>query len=196
MFFFTLAALHDKDEVFKDFSFQQKFATIAKQLLNYQEPTIAQSMYIFKSPKIGGKVTPHQDSTFLYTKQRPVIGLWFALEDADKHNGCLWGIPGSHNKGLIYQWLRDENDKLSFVKHDTDADETIVKEDAHQDEYVPIEVPAGTCVILHGRFVHKSFENTSPDGREAFTLHVIDKQDTYPKENWLQRKDNFPAYWH
>lgn len=55
-----------------------------------------QSMYIFKQPSIGGEVVPHQDSAFLSTDPPSCIGLWFALEDANKENGCLWCVlqPG------------------------------------------------------------------------------------------------------
>lgn len=35
-------------------------------------------------------MVPHQDSAFLYTDQPSCIGLWIALEDANKENGCLW----------------------------------------------------------------------------------------------------------
>lgn len=42
-------------------------------------------------------VSPHQDSTFLYTEPLGrVLGIWIALEDATLENGCLWFIPGSH----------------------------------------------------------------------------------------------------
>ena len=34
--------------------------------LGYQRPVLPQSMYIVKNPKIGGEVTAHQDSTFLF----------------------------------------------------------------------------------------------------------------------------------
>ena len=47
-----------------------------------------------QQPKIGGEVAVHQDSTFLYTDPPTVVGLWLALEDATKENGCLWHLPG------------------------------------------------------------------------------------------------------
>ena len=36
------------------------------------------------------------------------------------------------------------------------------------------------CLIIH-------CENTSNKSRHAYTLHVIDGNKKYPKENWLQR---------
>lgn len=41
---------------------------------------------------------PHQDSTFLYTDPPSCVGLWLALEDATRANGCLWGLKGIHKQ--------------------------------------------------------------------------------------------------
>ena len=49
---------------------------------------------VLQQPRIGGEVSVHQDSTFLYTDPLTVVGLWIALEDATKENGCLWSIKG------------------------------------------------------------------------------------------------------
>src|SRR5678816_2279691 len=70
---------------------------------------LVQSMYIFKQPNIGGEVTCHQDSTFLYTEPVEIAGLWFALEDATIENGCLWAIPGGQRNGIKSRWARSEH---------------------------------------------------------------------------------------
>ena len=49
---------------------------------------------MLQQPRIGGEVAVHQDCTFLYTDPPTVVGLWVALEDATKDNGCLWTIYG------------------------------------------------------------------------------------------------------
>ena len=59
-----------------------------------------------QQPKIGGEVRPHQDSTFLRTDPPSVIGLWWALEDSTKQNGCLWALPGIHKQGVARHFLR------------------------------------------------------------------------------------------
>lgn len=53
-------------------------------------------MYIFKSNKIGQKVDPHTDNTYLITNPLSTLGIWIAIEDATLENGCLWGVPKSH----------------------------------------------------------------------------------------------------
>lgn len=94
LFFFPLA-LHELNPLYKEFSFQPKVKEIAREL-KLDTPAVLQSMIIYKQPFIGGEVTPHQDSTFLYTNPISAIGFWFALEDCTPTNGCLWFIPGSH----------------------------------------------------------------------------------------------------
>ena len=83
-------ALHDLDPVFQKFSRSEKVKQLA-QAIGFADSLLLQSMYIFKQPNIGGEVTCHQDSTFLYTDPIDIIGLWFALEDATVENGCLVG---------------------------------------------------------------------------------------------------------
>ncbi|CAG8772656.1 4922_t:CDS:2, partial [Ambispora leptoticha] len=67
-------ALHELDPDFKNFSLNNKsIHQIAKNLC-LKNPQILQSMLILKQPYIGGRVSPHQDSTFLYTKPLSAIG--------------------------------------------------------------------------------------------------------------------------
>ena len=98
-------ALHDLDPIFSQFSRTKKIRELTASLA-IEDPLLLQSMYIFKQPNIGGEVTCHQDSTFLYTEPVQIAGLWFALEDATVKNGCLWVIPGGHRLGLKSRWVR------------------------------------------------------------------------------------------
>ena len=52
-------ALHTDDEVFKDFCNDPRIKSIVSQL-GYQKPTVIQTMFIFKPPRIGGAVLAHQ----------------------------------------------------------------------------------------------------------------------------------------
>jgi phytanoyl-CoA hydroxylase len=76
--------------------------------LDWKDPVVPQSMYIFKQARVGGEVTSHQDSTFLYTTPRQTcLGLWLALDDTTIHNGCLWARPGSHNEKTRRKFARN-----------------------------------------------------------------------------------------
>ncbi len=170
-------ALHDLDPVFDRFSRDPKVKDLAA-AIGFEDALLLQSMYIFKQPKIGGEVTCHQDSTFLYTEPIDIVGLWFALEDATVENGCLRAIPGGHRSGLKSRWVRT-SEGMKFETFDT--------EPWDEDKLVPLEVKKGSLILLHGLLPHRSFENRSTRSRHAYTLHLIKSSAKYPTNNWLQR---------
>jgi phytanoyl-CoA hydroxylase len=176
-------ALHDLDPVFDRFSRSEKVKQVAASL-KLDEPLLVQSMYIFKQPNIGGEVTCHQDSTFLYTEPTEIAGLWFALEDATIENGCLWAIPGGHRHGLKSRWVRKHEGQMEFDIYDREA--------WPEDQLVPLEVTKGSLILLHGLLPHRSFENRSPRSRHAYTLHLMSAKAKYPIDNWLQRSETMP----
>jgi len=176
-------ALHDLDPVFNRFSRTPKLRQLVNDL-GIEDPLLLQSMYIFKQPNIGGEVTCHQDSTFLYTEPMNIAGLWFALEDARIDNGCLWAIPGGHRRGLKSRWVRTSNDGMQFEVYD--------EMPWPEADLVPLEVAKGTLIVLHGLLPHRSLENRSDKSRHAYTLHVISGKSDYPESNWLQRSADMP----
>ena len=176
-------AMHDLDPVFDAFSRTPELAAVVGSL-DYEDPVLLQSMYIFKPPRIGGEVYCHQDSTFLYTDPESCTGFWFALEDATIENGCMHFIPGAHKGPLKELHYRGDDGKMTFKT----LDETPWPEGAT----VPAEAKAGTLVIFDGRAPHMSGPNLSDKSRHAYTLHVIDRNSRYPAENWLQRSADLP----
>jgi phytanoyl-CoA hydroxylase len=175
-------ALHDLDPLFDRFSRSDRVRELAK-AIGLENALLVQSMYIFKQPNIGGEVTCHQDSTFIYTEPIDIAGLWFALEDATIENGCLWAIPGGHRHGLKSRWVRRRGG-MQFETYDTTP--------WPENELVPLDVSKGSLILLHGLLPHRSFENRSPRSRHAYTLHLIGEEAKYPSENWLQRSENMP----
>jgi phytanoyl-CoA hydroxylase len=175
-------ALHDLDPVFNEFSRTPALAELVSSL-GIREPLLMQSMYIFKQPKIGGEVTCHQDSTFLYTEPDSVVGFWFALEDATVENGCLWAIPGGHRTGLKSRFIRAGN-ATRFEIYDSRP--------WPSGGLIPLEVKKGALIVLNGRLPHLSRANLSPRSRHAYSLHIIDGACDYPAENWLQRGSGMP----
>ncbi|MEM7047104.1 MAG: phytanoyl-CoA dioxygenase family protein [Pseudomonadota bacterium] len=176
-------ALHDLDPEFEAFSHQQALGELAADL-PLTRPLVYQSMLIFKQPRIGGEVGCHTDSTFLYTQPLSCIGFWFALEDADRHNGCLEVLPGLHALPLKQRFVR-QNGGVGFEVFD--------EKPYPESGFIPVEVPQGSLVVLHGLLPHRSAPNTSDRSRQAYTLHVIDGACVYPADNWLHRPAGFPA---
>lgn len=180
-------AMHDLDPVFERFSYRPELAGVAADI-GLADALALQSMYIFKQPLIGGEVACHQDSTFLYTEPMTVTGFWFAIEDATLQNGCLWTKPGAHRTALR---------KLFKRAGQSDADGTVFEELdpaplPAPSELIPLEVPAGTMVILHGLLPHWSDINRSATSRHAYSLHCISAAADYPEWNWLRRAPDMP----
>jgi phytanoyl-CoA hydroxylase len=177
-------ALHDLDPVFERFSRDARLDALAREL-GVARPRVYQSMYIFKQPHIGGEVRWHQDATYFVTEPNSVITLWFALERADRENGCLWVEPGGHRTPLRERFV---------VRGGTGTLETL---DATPwpalERAQPVEVEAGTLVVMHGRLPHYSAPNRSAHSRHAYTLHFVDANAHYAATNWLQRGAELPA---
>ncbi|XP_067144470.1 phytanoyl-CoA dioxygenase domain-containing protein 1-like [Centruroides vittatus] len=181
-------ALHWWNDVFKKITFGQKVKNLIRNF-GFIDPLVVQSMYIFKNPKVGGKVECHQDATYLYTDPVKLLGLWFPLEDTTLENGCLWFLPGSH-KGEVYQrYICNSTTGASLISASTAPIYT-------EDEFVPAVVSKGSCVLIHGKVIHKSEKNLSSKPRPAYTFHIIENHNTiYSKDNWLQPTNNlaFPS---
>lgn len=180
-------AMHDLHPEFQAFSYTQDLADVATDI-GLSDALALQSMYIFKQPLIGGEVGCHQDATFLATEPISVTGFWFAIEDATLQNGCLWAAPGGHRTSLRNLFKRSgplDSDGTHFEV----LDPTPLPDPR---ELVPLEVSAGTMVVLHGLLPHWSDVNRSPTSRHAYSLHCIDAHAHYPSWNWLQRTDSLP----
>ncbi len=177
-------AMHDLDPVFRKFTSGEDLHQVATGL-GQQSPELRQSMYIFKQPRIGGKVGWHQDATFFYTEPISVITFWFALEDATLENGCLWVEPGGHRSDLRERFEREGRQ----IKMRQISDQVWPENETA----IPLEVKTGTLICFHGVLPHYSAENRSENARHALTLHVTDGASVYAAENWIQRSADFPV---
>lgn len=176
-------ALHAHDPVFRSTTHSPKVQALARSL-GLQKPVVVQSMYIFKQPRIGGEVNPHQDATFLYTEPLGrVVGMWIALEDATLDNSCLWFIPGSHTGGVPRRFIRAP-EGTSYLGSEPEWDDSL---------FVPVPVRRGGLVLIHGQVVHKSAQNLSDRSRQAYTFHLMEAEGTvWSPQNWLQPTVGLP----
>jgi hypothetical protein len=125
-----------------------------------------QSMLFIKSEGKPGQAW-HQDEYFIPTRDRSLTAVWIALDDATVENGCLWVLPGSHRRGVLYP-AREQTDPrfdcsteaYDFPYSDSDA--------------VPVEVPAGTALVFDGYLLHRSLQNSGAHGyRRALVNHYM-----------------------
>ena len=180
--------VHELSQPFRETTFTSRNASIARDL-GFRDPRVLQSMIICKQPEIGGKVDPHQDSTFLYTNPPSAIGFWIALEDATLENGCLSFAKGSHRRTPLKSRLVLKGHGVGFANvegarfpNNFDGRE----ENPRSEEYTPGEVKAGSLVLIHGNVLHQSERNLSQKGRIIYTFHLIDACCEYDDKNWLQ----------
>lgn len=179
--------LHALNPVFKAVTFDERIKTLVKKV-GFVEPYVVQSIVNFKHPRIGTTIPAHQDATFLYTEPEiKLMGFWIPLEDATLENGCLWFIPGSHNEPVRRRWIRNkegQEPRIVFTCPEIKYDDS---------KFVPVPVPKGSLVLIHGQVVHKSESNTSNKPRPAYTFHAVDLHDTkWAPDNWNQPTKEAP----
>lgn len=181
-------ALHEKVEPFRGVTNSERVKEVCR-ALGLDTPAVAQSMYIYKNPGVGGEVTPHQDASYLYMDPPDaLLGLWIPLDDATLENGCLWFIPGSHKGGVHTRFIRNPNeDSKDLLIYDRP------QPTYQRNNFVPVPVPKGSLVLIHGLVVHQSDRNKSDKSRHAYTFHVVDLvRGSYAEDNWLQPTDDAP----
>jgi phytanoyl-CoA hydroxylase len=132
-----------------------------------------QSMLFIKSEGKPGQPW-HQDEYFIPTRDRSLTAVWIALDDATVENGCLWVLPGSHRRGVLYP---------SREQHDPRFDCSIEAYNfpyANEDA-VPVEIPAGSAVVFNGYLLHRSLENSGRHGyRRALANHYMSAESLLP----------------
>jgi len=132
-----------------------------------------QSMLFVKGPGKPGQ-SWHQDEYYIPTRDRSLGAAWIAIDDATIENGCLWIIPGSHQRGIIMRRIPGRNPE--FAEADT-LDISAYGED----RCVPVDVKAGSVVFFHGYVLHSSRRNKTADCfRMALVNHYMSAESLLP----------------
>jgi ectoine hydroxylase-related dioxygenase (phytanoyl-CoA dioxygenase family) len=133
-----------------------------------------QSMLFIKPPDYPGQAW-HQDERYIPTRDRSLVGVWIALDDATVENGCLRVLPGSQRPGVLYP-TRDhlQPDEFDF------SDEAYGFDGSAE---VTVEVRAGSLVCFNGYLLHRSRRNRSHGYRRALVNHYCTASTLLP---WVQ----------
>ena len=132
-----------------------------------------QSMLFIKSEGKPGQAW-HQDEYFIPSRDRSLTAAWIALDDATVENGCLWVLPGSHRPGVIYP--DREHDDVRF-----DCTIEAYGFPYHEEEAVPVELPAGSAILFNGYLLHRSLPNAGRRGlRRALANHYMSASSLLP----------------
>lgn len=120
-----------------------------------------------KPAKHGGVVAWHQDySYWTFTKPMQHLTCWIGLDDANKENGCLYFVPGSHKWGLL---------PITGLAGDMEAVRGVLNEEQNTafDKKVANELPKGYASFHHPLMMHGSYANHSERSRRAVVLNAM-----------------------
>ena len=109
-----------------------------------------------KEPRVGGAWEWHQDYGYWYKNQfmfpDQLISVMVALTEANKQNGCLQVIKGSHKLGRVNH---------GFAGEQVGADMVMVENALQTMELVYCELEPGDALIFHSNLIHRSEANLS-----------------------------------
>ncbi len=113
-----------------------------------------------KEPKVGGAWEWHQDYGYWYKNEflfpDQMISIMIAITEANKANGCLQVIRGTHKMGRIEHGFSGE--QVGAAQHYVDlALKTM--------EHIYVELNAGDALFFHSNLLHRSEANTSEKPR-------------------------------
>ena len=143
------------------------------------------NLYIWKAPKIGLGFPWHQDKWYFNHQYRTemTVGTWTAIDTADKDNGCLYVIPGSHKYGILKHEDLEGSQQNEFK----------IARDANDEDGVAVEVPPGAVVWFNNQLLHKSTDNHSLRFRRCNVAHYIGaRAERIPKKDG---KNVRPVMW-
>jgi ectoine hydroxylase-related dioxygenase (phytanoyl-CoA dioxygenase family) len=145
------------NDVFGYLTRSEKMITSVAQLLDSDAPVCHfHSKLMQKEPKVGGAWEWHQDYGYWYKNQfmfpDQLISVMVALTAANKENGCLQVIRGSHKIGRVNH---------GFSGEQVGADMTMVNNALQTMELVYCELQPGDALFFHSNLLHRSEANLS-----------------------------------
>jgi non-heme Fe2+,alpha-ketoglutarate-dependent halogenase len=150
------------------------------------------SQYFCKLPGDGKVVSWHQDASYWPLTPAHTVTLWLAVDDADRENGCMQVIPGTHKMGHLEFDLSgaDENSVLPQK----------VKGAENLGAPVCFELRAGEISLHADMLVHGSEPNNSNRRRCGLTVRyaaseVRSLDDGWNKNSILCRGTDPDGHW-
>jgi ectoine hydroxylase-related dioxygenase (phytanoyl-CoA dioxygenase family) len=145
------------NDVFGYLTKSEKMIKSVGQLLDGNAPVCHfHSKLMQKEPKVGGAWEWHQDYGYWYKNQfmfpDQLISVMVALTEANKQNGCLQVIRGSHKLGRVNH---------GFAGEQVGADMVMVENALKTMELVYCEIEPGDALFFHSNLLHRSAANLS-----------------------------------
>ncbi|HEX2845427.1 MAG TPA: phytanoyl-CoA dioxygenase family protein [Chitinophagaceae bacterium] len=149
------------NDVFGYLTRSEKMVNSVAQLLDSDAPVCHfHSKLMQKEPRVGGAWEWHQDYGYWYKNQfmfpDQLISVMVALTAANKENGCLQVIKGSHKLGRVNH---------GFAGEQVGADITMVDNALKTMEHIYVELEPGDALFFHSNILHRSEANLSDHPR-------------------------------
>jgi ectoine hydroxylase-related dioxygenase (phytanoyl-CoA dioxygenase family) len=113
-----------------------------------------------KEPKVGGAWEWHQDYGYWYKNEfllpEQMMSVMVAITEANKKNGCLQVIKGSHKMGRI---------EHGFAGEQVGASQHYVDLALKSMDLVYVEIMPGDALFFHSNLLHRSEANLSDNSR-------------------------------
>ncbi len=127
-----------------------------------------------KEPKVGGAWEWHQDYGYWYKNEfllpDQMMSVMIAITQANKENGCLQVIKGSHKMGRIEHGFAGE--QVGASQHYVDlALKTM--------ELIYVEIMPGDALFFHSNLLHRSEANLSDTARWSL-ISVYNRSNNVP----------------
>lgn len=145
------------NDVFGYMTRSRRMIEAIKPLLDSDAPVCHfHSKLMQKEPRVGGAWEWHQDYGYWYKNQfmfpDQLISVMVALTEANKENGCLQVIKGSHKLGRVNH---------GFAGEQVGADTVMVENALKTMPLIYCELNPGDALIFHSNLLHRSEANLS-----------------------------------
>lgn len=149
------------NDVFGYLTRSEKMVNCVGQLLDSDAPVCHfHSKLMQKEPKVGGAWEWHQDYGYWYKNQfmypDQLLSVMVGLTKANKENGCLQVIKGSHKLGRVNH---------GFAGEQVGADMVMVNNALKTMDLVYCEIEPGDALFFHPNLLHRSAANLSDSPR-------------------------------
>jgi hypothetical protein len=147
------------DERLRGWAMDPRFIEPMKDVVGAESIELFTEKLNVKRAKTGGPIVLHQDYPY-WTENSDGAGeiatAIIFMDDANRANGCLEVLPGSHARG---EWPRRKIDGFGSMEMELEGFD--------ESQLVAVEVPAGSLVLFGSLLVHRSLPNLSAQDRRA-----------------------------
>jgi ectoine hydroxylase-related dioxygenase (phytanoyl-CoA dioxygenase family) len=146
---------HKVSETMKRYLAHPSYSDVLTRIIGPNVKAMQSMLFIKASGKPGQAW--HQDEIYIPTRDASLTGGWLAMDDATVENGCLWVIPGSSRRRVLYPQKSHDDRRFDCAG--------VSHQFPHRDEdSVPVEVKAGSLVFFNGYLLHRSLPNHADSG--------------------------------